>query len=121
MKAIVKTGKGKGLVEIRDVAVPEINDNEVLIKVYYAGICGTDIHIWNDEFIYYPPVTLGHEFSGEIVKLSKNVNRWKIGDKVVSELDTGACGVCRFCRTANYQACKFKRSPSWGINESFSE
>jgi len=121
MKAIVKTGKGKGLVEVRDVAIPQINDNEVLIKVHYSGICGTDIHIWNDEFPYYPPVTLGHEFSGEIVKLGKDINRWKIGDKVVSELHTRACGVCRFCRTGNYQACKFKRSPGWGINGSFAE
>lgn len=121
MKAIVKIGKGKGLVEVRDVAVPEINDNEVLIKVHYSGICGTDIHIWNDEFPYYPPVTLGHEFSGEIVKLGKDIDRWKMGDKVVSELHTGACGVCRFCRTGNYQACKFKRSPGWGINGSFAE
>ena len=121
MKAVVKTGKGKGLIEVRDVAVPQINDNEVLIKVHYSGICGTDIHIWNDEFPYYPPVTLGHEFSGEIVKLGKDIDRWKMGDKVVSELHTGACGVCRFCRTGNYQACKFKRSPGWGINGSFAE
>ncbi|MBA7498424.1 D-arabitol-phosphate dehydrogenase [subsurface metagenome] len=121
MKAIVKTGRGKGLVEIREVPTPEINYSEVLIKVHYSGICGTDIHIWNDEFPYYPPVTLGHEFSGEIVKLGKDVDRWKIGDKVVSELHTGACGVCRFCRTSNYQACKFKRAPGWGINGSFTE
>lgn len=122
MKAIVKTGKGKGLVEVRNVTVPEINDNEVLIKVHYSGICGTDIHIWNDEFPYYPPVTLGHEFSGEIVKIGKKIlNGWKIGDKVVSELHTGACGVCRFCRTGNYQACKFKRAPGWGIDGSFAE
>jgi len=121
MKAIVKTGKGKGLVEVRDITTPEINDNEVLIKVHYSGICGTDIHIWNDEFLYYPPVTLGHEFSGEIARIGKKVNGWKIGDKVVSELHTGACGACRFCRTGNYQACKFKRAPGWGINGSFAE
>lgn len=121
MKAVVKIGKGKGLVEVRDVPTPEINYSEVLIKVHCSGICGTDIHIWNDEFPYYPPVILGHEFSGEIVRIGKKVSGWEIGDKVVSELHTMTCGVCRFCRAGNYQACKFKRAPGWGVNGSFAE
>jgi len=94
--------------KIMDVPIPEPDDNEVKIKINVCGICGTDIKIMRDEFPYNTPVIVGHEFSGEIVKVGKKVKGWKIGDKVVSELHTGACGVCRFCRTSNYQACKFK-------------
>ena len=75
MQALVKTAKGKGLIEIREVPVPEIGDNEVLIEVKAAGICGTDLHIYNDNFPYWPPVILGHEFSGIIAETGKNVCR----------------------------------------------
>jgi len=121
MKALVKYKKGVGNMKIMDVPIPEPDDNEVRIKINACGICGTDVKIMKDEFPYNTPVIVGHEFSGKIVKLSKKVNGWKIGDKVVSELHTGACGVCRFCRTGNYQACKFKRSPGYGINGAFTE
>ena len=60
MLALVKTAKGKGLMELRRVPVPKIGDDEVLIEVKAAGICGTDLHIFHDEFPYWPPVILGH-------------------------------------------------------------
>ena len=66
MNALVKTAKGVGLIELREVPVPEIGDNEVLIEVKAAGICGTDLHICHDEFPYWPPVILGHEFAGVV-------------------------------------------------------
>ena len=122
MKALVKTKKGKGFLEIKEMPVPEINHDEVLIKVYYTGICGTDIHIFTDQFpLYYPPVILGHEFSGEIVKLGEKVTSWKTGDRVVAECQSLVCGKCRFCRTGHPEACLFKRSPGWGINGSFAD
>ncbi|MCD4693349.1 MAG: alcohol dehydrogenase catalytic domain-containing protein [Calditrichales bacterium] len=119
MNALVKTAKGKGLVEIREVSVPEIGDNEVLIEVKAAGICGTDLHIYNDKFPYWPPVILGHEFSGTIAEMGKNVTDWKIGDRVVGEPHTRACGKCWLCRTGNRQICPEKRSPGWGIDGCF--
>ena len=67
MKALVKTAKGEGNVEILERPLPKIRKDEVLIRVAYSGICGTDIHILHDQFAYYPPVILGHEFSGEVV------------------------------------------------------
>lgn len=121
MKALLKTKKGKGFLEIEDVQIPEIDDNEVLIKVYYSGICGTDIHILSDEFTYYPPVILGHEFSGEIVQVGEKVTLWEGGDRVVAECQSLACGKCRYCRTGHPEACDSKRSPGWGINGSFAE
>jgi L-iditol 2-dehydrogenase len=122
MKALVKTKKGQGFLEIRELPIPEINDNEVLVKVHYGGICGTDIHIYTNQFpIYYPPVILGHEFSGEITKLGKKVNDWEIGDRVVGECQSLVCGKCRFCRTGHPEACTHKRSPGWGIDGAFAD
>jgi 2-desacetyl-2-hydroxyethyl bacteriochlorophyllide A dehydrogenase len=122
LKALLKTKKGKGYLEIEDVPIPGINDNEVLIKVHYSGICGTDIHIFSDQFpIYYPPVILGHEFSGEIVHIGGKVTSWKVGDRVVAECQSLVCGKCRYCRTGHPEACSSKRSPGWGINGSFAE
>lgn len=119
MLALVKTGKGKGLVELREVPVPDINDDEVLIEVKAAGICGTDLHIYHDEFLYWPPVILGHEFSGVIAKKGKNVRGWEAGDRIVGEPHTLACGKCYLCRTGNRQLCSEKRSPGWGIDGCF--
>jgi 2-desacetyl-2-hydroxyethyl bacteriochlorophyllide A dehydrogenase len=122
LKALLKTKKGKGYLEIEDVPIPEINDNEILIKVYYSGICGTDIHIFTDQFpIYYPPVILGHEFSGEIVNIGEKITPWKVGERVVAECQSLVCGKCRYCRTGHPEACSSKRSPGWGINGSFAE
>lgn len=119
MKALVKTGKGPGLIEIRDVPVPEIGEGEVLIEVKAAGICGTDLHIYHDEFPYWPPVILGHEFSGVIAAVGRNVRDWKPGDRVVGEPHTLACGRCWLCRSGNRQLCPEKRSPGWGIDGCF--
>jgi threonine 3-dehydrogenase len=70
MKAIVKAARGPGLV-VRDVPKPVCGPSDVLIRVHHAGVCGTDLHIadWNPwaEGRVKPPVTLGHEFAGEIV------------------------------------------------------
>jgi len=119
MKALVKTGKGVGLIEVRDVPVPAIGDDEVLIEIKAAGICGTDLHIYHDQFPYWPPVILGHEFAGIIAAAGKNVRGWKPGDRVVGEPHTMACGRCWLCRTGNRQLCPEKRSPGWGIDGCF--
>jgi L-iditol 2-dehydrogenase len=121
MKALVKTGKGVGLVEVREVPVPEIGDDEVLIEVKAAGICGTDLHIYHDEFPYWPPVILGHEFSGLVAAAGNRVSGWRVGDRVVGEPHTLACGKCWLCRSGNRQLCPEKRSPGWGIDGCFAK
>lgn len=121
MQALVKTAKGKGLIEIQEVPIPEMGDDEVLIEVKAAGICGTDLHIYHDKFPYWPPVILGHEFSGIIAEVGKNVKDWKVGDRVVGEPHTLACGKCWLCRTGNPQICPEKRSPGWGIDGCFAK
>lgn len=121
MKALVKTKKGKGYLEIREVPVPSIDSDEVLIRVKATGICGSDVHIYHDEHPYYPPVIIGHEFSGEIVETGRDVRDWQTGDRVVAELHTNVCGTCRYCKTGNSQICLSKRPPGWGIDGAFAE
>jgi len=119
MKALVKTRKGEGFIEIQEVPMPDYSANEVLIEVKAAGICGTDIHIYHDEYPYWPPVTMGHEFSGKVIEVGKNVKQWKKGDRVVGEPHTKACGICYLCRTGNIYICPHKRSIGWGIDGAF--
>ncbi len=119
MLALVKTEKGEGKVELIDRPMPTVKEDEVLIRIAYSGICGTDIHILHDQFAYYPPVILGHEFSGEVVKTGKNVTAYAKGDLVVGEPHNLACGKCYLCRNGHIQNCKDKRSIGWGIDGSF--
>ncbi len=121
MKALVKTQKGKGFLEIQDKPVPQPGEGEVLLKVAACGICGTDVHIRDDEFPYWPPVIIGHEFSGTITQLGPGVKHFKVGDRVVGEPHTKACGHCYLCRTGNIQICPEKRSPGWGIDGAMTE
>lgn len=121
MKALVKTQKGVGYLELREVPEPVPAANEVLIEIKAAGICGTDIHVKHDEFAYWPPVILGHEFSGEIVQIGAEVKGWHVGDRVTGEPHTKACGFCPLCRTGNIQICPEKRSPGWGIDGAFAK
>lgn len=116
MKALVKTQKGVGFLQLREVDEPRPGPGDVLIEVKTCGICGTDIHVKNDQFPYWPPVILGHEFFGEIIEVGPDVERWRVGDRVVGEPHTQACGQCYLCRTGNIQICSMKRSPGWGID-----
>jgi len=119
MLGLFKTAKGPGNMVLRESPVPKPEGNEVLIEVKAAGICGTDIHIKHDAYPYWPPVIMGHEFSGVIVELGKEVTGFKLGDRVVAEPHTLACGRCELCRAGNIQLCATKRSPGWGIDGAF--
>ena len=91
-----------GCIELRDVAIPPLGDDDILVKVEGAGICGTDVHEWRGDPFGMCPVILGHEGTGEIIAMGKNVKRdtngrpLKIGDKVVTSGIT--CGECHVCR-----------------------
>lgn len=121
MIALYKTSKGVGNLELREAPVPTPKPSEVLIEVKAAGICGTDVHIKHDQFPYWPPVILGHEFSGQIVETGSEVVNFSIGDRIVGEPHTRACGKCELCRTGNIQLCSQKRSPGWGIDGAFTK
>ena len=76
-------------IELKEFAVPELQDDDILVKVEGAGICGTDVHEWKGDPFGLMPVVLGHEGTGEIIALGKNVkcdtagNPIKVGDKIV--------------------------------------
>jgi len=107
MKALVKKEAAPGL-WMEDVDMPQVGDNEVLIKVRKAGICGSDIHIytWNDWASANVPIPLvtGHEFVGEIVEIGKLVTDFAPGDRVSGEGHI-TCGFCRNCRTGKKHLC----------------
>ena len=108
MDAIVKPVAGPGL-ELRKVPVPTPGPGEVLIKVHKTAICGTDVHIfnwdpWAVEHIK-PPMTIGHEYVGEIAALGEGVTGLKIGQRVSGEGHL-TCHHCRNCHNGNIQWCK---------------
>lgn len=89
MKALVKARHGCGNVELRQVPIPAVGDHDVLMKVWGSGICGTDLHIYNDDYTAYDEgLIIGHEFSAVVVETGRNVTRVKTGDRVVSCLET---------------------------------
>jgi 2-desacetyl-2-hydroxyethyl bacteriochlorophyllide A dehydrogenase len=84
-------------IKVKDVPVPEISDDEVLIKVKYTGICGTDWSIYNGWYSADKlPMIPGHEFSGVIAEVGKNVTGIKEGDRVTADINM-ACGTCYYC------------------------
>ena len=112
MKALVKYAPGHGHVAMRDVPVREPGPDELLIRVKYCGICGTDLHIYADEFPNDPPVVMGHEYCGTVVQVGAGVrDEWSVGDRVVGELHTGACGTCALCLAGKPHICDRKAGP----------
>jgi L-iditol 2-dehydrogenase len=116
MQALVKTRKGVGFIEVLEMPEPVPAASEVKIAVAACGICGSDIHVRHDTFPYWPPVILGHEFTGTIVECGAGCRTRQVGERVVAEPHTRACGQCALCRTGNIQICPQKRSPGWGIH-----
>jgi len=104
MKAVVKTRRGPGNVELRHVDIPVIAPDEVLIEVKSTGICGTDIHIYHDSAFYTPPVILGHEYGGVIIQVGSGVSGFEVGDRATSPA-TIPCGTCFMCKINRPNRC----------------
>jgi len=122
VRALVKTERGPGHVELlHDWPAPTPAAGWVVVDVAECGICGTDLHILHDEHKNWPPVVLGHEYVGRVAALGAEVEEWAVGDRVVCEQHTLACGRCYSCRRGAVHLCPAKRSPGWGINGAFAE
>lgn len=120
MKALVKFQSGVGNVEVRDVAEPRCADNQVKLEVGFCGLCGTDLHVYQDTFRNFPPVILGHEFAGSIVETGRAVRNFKIGDRVtVLGAMTVTCGQCVYCRKGEFMFCPQRRGMGHGVNGAF--
>jgi scyllo-inosose 3-dehydrogenase len=96
----------------KNLPIPEYSPNEILIKVKACGICGSDVNMCiKDEegYIAFPsrcgfPVTIGHEFSGEVVEVGKTVTQFRVGDLVTAE-ECYWCGTCDNCKNGNFSQC----------------
>ncbi|NHN34086.1 zinc-dependent alcohol dehydrogenase [Paenibacillus agricola] len=123
MKAIVKVQPGAGHVKRVDIPEPICQpDVGVKIEVKFAGICGTDLHVYHDTFKNYPPVTLGHEFSGVVVEVGSAVQRVKVGDRVAVNPSTAVvCGQCEYCLQGYYMFCSIRRGMGHGVNGAFTK
>lgn len=97
---------------VADVPAPTVTkDDDVIIKVAFGGICGSDIGIYTggNSLAKYPAI-IGHEFVGTVVETGKAVTHVKVGDYVVSDI-VNSCGHCYACRTGHHNVCKTYRLP----------
>ncbi len=123
MKALVKVKSERGL-WLQDVPEPKISINDVLIKIHKTGICGTDLHIyrwdeWSQKTVPVP-LTIGHEFVGEIVEIGSNVKDFHVGD-IVSGEGHVVCGRCRNCMAGRRHLCPDTKGIGVNRNGAFAE
>ena len=106
MKTAVMLGIGKMGFEEREI--PQVKEDEVLVKLEYVGICGSDLHYYESgaigDYVVKPPFVLGHEPGGTVVEVGRNVKYLKAGDRVALEPGK-TCGHCEFCKTGRYNLC----------------
>ena len=120
MKALVKYASGEGNLEIREVDEPRCGENQVKLEIAFCGICGTDLHVMHDTFRNYPPVILGHEFSGTVVEIGRNVENVTLGERVAGLGATAVtCGQCAYCRSGYFIFCANRRGMGHGVNGAF--
>ena len=123
MKAVVKYDNVAGATEVREVPVPAIGPDDVLVETAYIGICGSDPHMHHNKVSYKVnvPLILGHEFAGTIAEIGSNVKGWQTGDRVASETHADYCGKCVMCRTNNYHVCRERKGYGFQIDGAFAK
>lgn len=124
MRALSKLESKPGLWAIDDAPIPEIDDDEILIKIKKSAICGTDLHIYNwDEWSQKTvpvPMIVGHEYIGEVAQIGSRVQGFKEGERVSGEGHI-VCGRCRNCRAGQRHLCKSTLGIGVQIQGSFAE
>lgn len=114
--------------KVKDIAMPKMKADEVLIKIKACGVCGSDMHFYEtdkDKYILYPgltkfPAALGHEFSGEVVEVGSAVDDVQVGDMVTAE-EMAWCGHCRPCRDGYPNQCRNLEEIGFTIDGAFAE
>ncbi len=106
-RAAYMTGINK--MEIRDIEIPKLKEKDVLIKLEYVGICGSDVHYLEHgkigDFVVNGDFILGHECAGTVVEIGTKVENLKVGDRVALEPGQ-TCGQCEFCKAGKYNLCR---------------
>jgi len=118
MTALVNYGPENGAVALREVPLPAPGPGEALLRVRAVGTCGSDLHQYHgtQSWPVNWPVTLGHEFCGEVAELGAGVMGWAIGDRVACETAARVCGVCALCRTGRYNLCPHRLGFGYGVD-----
>ncbi|WP_164898469.1 zinc-dependent alcohol dehydrogenase family protein [Mesorhizobium sp. M7A.F.Ca.MR.362.00.0.0] len=98
-----------GGITLRDVDMPDIGADELLVRIEACGVCGTDRHLFHGEFPCTPPVTPGHEFSGLVEAIGKSVSGFAIGDRVTGDPNID-CGRCARCHAGQTNLCSNLRA-----------
>jgi L-iditol 2-dehydrogenase len=123
MTGIVQYALQPQAVELRELAVPEIGEEDVLLRVGAVSVCGSDIHQYHNKQSWPVniPVVLGHEFCGQVAQVGKRVRGFKEGDRVVSETAAYICGSCLYCRTGEYNLCPRRSGFGYGTHGAMAE
>ena len=98
---------GNGQFEVREEPIPALGPADVLVQVAACGVCGTDVHIYHGDkgsAEVHPPVVLGHEFAGTVVRTGKDVHGIREGDHVTVDPNI-YCGKCHYCRIGKKHLC----------------
>ena len=110
MKALTKISKTPKDWRIIEKPIPAYDADQVLIRVEYIGICGSDIHTFEGHYNQNAEnLTIGHEFAGVVAEVGKNVTNVKVGDRVTSETTFKICGKCRYCKEGQYNLCSTRK------------
>ena len=119
MLGVAKLAPGPGNVALVERPEPAARPGHVVLEVTAAGICGTDLHILDDEFPSRPPVTLGHEVSGVVAELGDEVDEAWLGARVVTETYFSTCGSCEWCTAGRRNLCPERRSIGSAVDGGF--
>ena len=97
-------------IRIEEKPIPRIGPDEILVRIEASGICGSDVMEWYR--INKVPLVLGHEITGEIVKVGTNVDKYQVGDRVAASHHV-PCNTCYYCRQGNHTVCDTLRSTNF--------
>jgi (R,R)-butanediol dehydrogenase/meso-butanediol dehydrogenase/diacetyl reductase len=117
MKAAVFRGVGQ--IEVTELPKPEAGPGEVLVRVDYCGICGTDLEAYQTG-MFEPGLVIGHEFAGEIVATGQGVEGWALGDRVIAD-NALPCGKCWFCQQGRPALCQELLAPGITLDGGMAE
>lgn len=121
MRALIKTHPGVGNVSLDTAPKPEPAAGQALLHVLAAGVCGTDLHLLDDEFRNKPPVILGHEVAGRVVAVGAEHDRPWLGSRVATETYFYTCGMCRHCQAGSINLCPKRESIGSLVDGGFAE
>lgn len=109
-------------IRVENFYIPEVGPNDILLKVNACGICGSDVHSYGTGLYIEKGQIMGHEFSGEVVKVGALVNDIEVGERGTG-FHSGVCGTCFWCKRNEFMHCPnlFKASTGYGLQGAFAE